>query len=709
MRLSLALVVFRKEMLETLRDKRTLISLVLLPMLLYPLFALLMSRMADSDMQQLEARPSRVAVWGTLTPEVETALTESKKIELMPWHGAPDELRQALEKGEIAPPEPPPPVDPEPTAKRKGLKATPKDRPDERVILAAREIIGKRGIDAILVPYHGFPDAVGKGGLGHIGIYYDSVWLDSDFADTRLGHALDRARESLLSTREVGKELPTGFTMGIAATSRNIAPDERRVGKFLGAIMPMMLILMSLLGGFLRAADMTAGEKERGTMQSLLCAPLLPIEIITGKFLTVFVVSLLTALVNVVSLGLTIHRLLPGEIEVPFGVHALTFALLVPVTFLFSALFLAVASFARDFKDAQNLLTPLYLPVMLLSMLTSLPGMELTAAMSFVPLLNVALLIKAIYMGDVAADLVLFTLGSSVLFAAMALIFAARVFEREDLLVGAERGSLRQLLSWKRQNGGTPSLDLSVFGFAAILAVVFYASILFEKMTNKTAQLVGTQYGLMLLPPLVILGLSGASIRESLALRWPKPRAILGAVLVGLSAGAAVSAVALRLVPVPHSFSEKLNEVLLLDGQPLWVLLLVVALTPAICEESLFRGFLFSGLLRAGPAVALIASSLLFGLAHGSIYRMIPTASLGLIIGLARWKTGSIVPGVIIHFLNNGLALTLLYYRPKALDETFASDQIPLSFGAVAAVILVGGLSLLWEPTSSKAQNQMRA
>ncbi|HRI66826.1 MAG TPA: ABC transporter permease subunit/CPBP intramembrane protease [Polyangium sp.] len=699
MRLSIALVVFRKEMLETLRDKRTLISLVLLPMLLYPLFALLMTRLADSDIQQLEAKRSRVAVWGTLTPELETALREEEKIELVSWQGVPNDLRPLLEKGEIAPPEPPPPADNQRGIKKKvGAPKSKVDRPDERVIVAAQKVLGDRGIDAILVPYHGFSEVVGQGGLGRIGIYYDSVWLDSDFAESRLTQALDHAREKLLQSRESARGLPAGFTTGIYSASRNVAPDERRVGKVLGSLMPMMLILMSLLGGFLRAADMTAGEKERGTMQTLLCAPVLPIEMIIGKFLTVFVVSLITALVNVVSMALTIHRLLPGEMEVPFGVHVLTFALLVPVTFLFSALFLAVASFARDFKDAQNLLTPLYLPVMLLSMLTSLPGMELTAATSFVPLLNVALLIKAVYLGDVVPNLVLFTLGSSTLFAGLALVFAARVFEREDVLLGSERGSLRELFTWKRQKGGTPSLDLVVFGFAAILMVIFYASLAVEKMTNKTAQLVGTQYGLMLLPPLVILGLSGASIRETMVLRLPKLRAVLGALLIGLSAGAVVSAFALRLVPVPRSFSENMSQALLLDGQPYWLLLVIVALSPAICEEALFRGFLFSGLLRAGPWLALIGSSLLFGLAHGSIYRMIPTVSLGFIIGFTRWKTNSIVPGAIIHCVNNGLAVTLLYYQPKFLESFLPGDQIPLWLGGVAALILGAGLYLVRSP-----------
>ena len=126
----------------------------------------------------------------------------------------------------------------------------------------------------------------------------------------------------------------------------------------------------------------------------------------------------------------------------------------------------------------------------------------------------------------------------------------------------------------------------------------------------------------MIVPALVAIAASGASFRETLALRLPKPRALLGAVLVGMSAGAVVAALAMRLVPVPKAFSDKLGEALLLDGKPLWLLVLIVAVTPALCEETLFRGLLFSGLSRAGPAVALVASSLLFGLAHGSIYRL---------------------------------------------------------------------------------------
>jgi sodium transport system permease protein len=166
-----------------------------------------------------------------------------------------------------------------------------------------------------------------------------------------------------------------------------------------------------------------------------------------------------------------------------------------------------------------------------------------------------------------------------------------------------------------------------------------------------------------------------------------------------VSGGAVVSAIAMRLVPVPKVFAEKLGEALLLDGQPLLVLVLVVAVLPAICEETLFRGLLFSGLSRAGPAIAVISTSLLFGLAHGSIYRLLPTASLGVLLAYARLSTGSLLPGVIVHAINNALAISLLVARPAWAEKLLQNEQVPWWLGAVAALVLAAGVLLMKAPS----------
>jgi sodium transport system permease protein len=683
MRLSILLVILQKELLETLRDRRTLMRMLILPALMYPLFALGMGKLAGAEAEAREARASRVAVWGELPAEVASALSEGGKVELLPWEEAPDELRRDLEAGAVKP---------SPRAQDEDDKAD-KAPPDEAVERAARVAFRKRKVHAVLVPFQGFSSALTRGEKGQVGIYYDSVWGDSRTADDRLEDGLARARKKLLEAREKQRELPAGFTSAIDMITRNVAPKERRLGQLLGAIMPMMLILMSLLGGFLPAVDFTAGEKERGTMQTLLCAPLRPIEIIWGKFLAVFTISLLSALANIVSLAFTVKRMLPGEMEVPLSAHVYTFALLIPVTFLFSALFLGLAVFARDFKDAQNVLMPVYLPVTLVSALTSLPGIELNAWTSFAPLLNVALLIKSIYLGEASPDLAFYVVGSSVLYAGLALVMAARVFEQEDVLLGG-RGSWRDVVSLRRQKGGAPTPGLALGAFGAIMVLSFYGSLALEKL-GKAPQLVTVQLGFFLLPVILTVALSGASPRETLALRMPPLRALLGAVLAGVSVGIVVAAFAVRLVPMPTSFSQKLGEALMLDGLPFWALFACIALLPALCEEAVFRGLLFSGLLRVGPLAAIVASALLFGLAHGSIYRLLPTASIGLVLGWARLSSRSIAPGMLIHAINNGLAAAILYYQPPWATRYLEGANVPWSIAAGALVLLGAGLFLM--------------
>jgi len=699
MRLFIVWVILRKELTESLRDRRTLIRLLLIPVLLYPLFAIAVSKLQGSDKEARETRVSRVAVWGELPEALKTRLTTStSKLDLRPWEGAPAEVKSAVLSGAVAPALPPAESPFEDQAPDPGKKPkAPWTEPENPVLAAARDQVEKRSIDAVLVPWPGLGAALESGAEGPLSIYFDSVRADSVLARERLGDALDRARKELLLERESTHHLPPGFTRAISILPRNVAPPRRRVGQILGSMMPMMLILMSLLGGFLPAIDLTAGEKERGTMQTLLCAPLRPIEIITGKFLAVFTISLLTALANVVSMSFTLGRILPGEVPVPYSIYALTFVLLIPVSFLFSALFLALAVFARDFKDGQNVLMPVYLPITLLAGLTALPGIELDAWTSFAPILNIALLIKALFLGEARADLILLTLGSSALYAALALLLAARVFEREHVLLGG-KDTLGALLRLSRRPGGEPSAAFSLTAFGAVFVVFFYGSLLLERFGAITSLLL-TQYGFFLLPATGLVLLFGFSARETLALRLPSPRGALAAVVLGLSAWAVAIGFLLRLVPVPESLAKGLGDFLLLNGRPFYVVFLLFALTPAICEELLFRGLLFSGLRRLGPAAAVTISALLFGLAHASVYRLLPTAFLGVVIGVTRRCTRSILPGMIIHALNNGLALALLYYSPPWAGDLLAKGTLPWSLTLGGTAVFAIGLLLL--PRSS--------
>jgi len=693
MRPRIAWTIFRKELVETLRDRRTIFMMLVLPVLLYPMMIIAFSWFMESQSEAREERASTVALWGTAPADLIGSLRQNDKLTLRPWAGAAPGVKEGLSNGTL---QAPPAATSRGQERARGLQAGPSEA-ENPVLSAARPLITGGQVDAVLVFWPGFDRAVADGGLGQVSVYFDSVRLDSTKALERLTDVLAEYRTRLIRERELGRGLAAGFSQAIDVLARNVAGERRRAAELLGSVLPFILIVMSMLGGFYPAIDLTAGEKERGTMQTLMCAPVGPTEIIVGKFGAVWAMSLISALINVGSLAATLARLVPGQqLSIPPSSFALTFVMLVPVSFTMSAVFLAVATFAKDFKDGQNFLTPVYSLLAMPAAITMLPGIRLSAGMTFVPVLNIALLIRSLLVGEAPAELVFLTLVSSLVYAALAVLLASRVFQQEQVLLGG-RQSMRELFGLERRAGGVPSSTMAIVSFAALLVLVFYGSQWLGGRGIVTA-LLSVEYGFFLAPTLaVVLGL-GFSARDTLGLRLPPLRGVLAAVLIGLSAWTVAGGLLVRLLPPPESLVRALSKILLLDGKPvpLWVTWLVIGVTPAICEELYFRGFALSGLRRFGKWPAVLLSALFFGLAHSSIYRMLPTFFLGLLFAWMVWKTGSVLCSVIAHALNNGLMATLVSSESLVRQVgSGSSPYLPWKYTLVGAVVLGIGLLLL--------------
>lgn len=696
MRARIVWTVLRKELTETLRDRRSLFMLVGLPILLYPLMLIGFTKVARTQSEARAARSSVVAVWGADAP---AALFSGSAavLEVRPGAGLGDALRAELEAGKFAPPPPtpPPPIEPKdplapPDSARPGGAG---DGPPDALTSAARAAIAG-DVDVVVVVWPGFAERLAAGDAGAATVYHDSVDEDSRHARDRVERALELWRTAQVEARLSTRNLPQGFARAVDVTGRNVAPDERRAGQRLGAILPFVLIVMSLMGGFYASIDLTAGEKERGTMQTLLCAPVLPTEVIAGKFLTVWVMTILAGLANVGSIAATLFRILPGD-SLGVGPQSLglAFLLFLPVSFTTSACFLAVGAFARDFKDGQNFITPVYLVLSIPSGFTMLPGVELSVWTAFVPVLNIALLIKGLLLGEATPDLVFLTLLSSGLYAALALSFAARVFQREQVLLGGSE-PLWVTLGLERRPGQTPSPAMVLAFFAVVMVIIFYASLLMERR-GLVAALVGTQL-LMGLPTVAWVLLFGLAPRRTLSLRRPSPRALLAGALVGASAWAVVAGLVLPFLPTPpESLTEGLEKLLRLGGGDgsLWLALLLVAVAPGVCEELLFRGFALTGLKKLGPWPGILLAALLFGLAHSSIHRLAPTALLGVFFGYLVLRSGSVFVGMLAHMLNNGLAV-LFVHEPELgarlgiVDDPTATLPWHVTLGAVVMTAL---------------------
>lgn len=689
MRRSIIRAIYLKELRETLRDRRTLMFMLALPLLLYPMLIIGMSRFQQNLEKESAQRTARIYLWGE-APESLLRLLRARNFEVAVNKDLPARVGERLRAGEFHQFDPyPDGEDPEADKKAEALREAASNHP---LVVAARPFVLDRRVDAVLVLLPGGA----KEGRREIAVLYDSVRQDSRRARGRLGTALEEYRRSVQADRERSHGLEAGFAAAVGFEARDVAPKLRRSGFSVSISLPFILLAISATAGFYRAVETTAGEKERNTMQTLLCAPVRSLEIVVGKFAAIATITMIAAAANITSLGLTFNNLAAqmsqGSSLGPRQ-YLLVFVVLVPVTFLTSALFLAIGVFAKDFRDGQSLATPVMMLTMMPAAVTMLPGVEANIYTVFLPCVNVALLIKALLVGEAKPDFIFLTLVSSAAYATLALLFASRVFERENLLTGG-KDTFRGLFGvGERRREVTPSMALAMF--CVVLVLLFYGSTI-PKIDIRFL-LVVTQYAMILAPVLLAVRLLKLPVRETLSIRWPGWQAMLAGVLVGLSAGSAAS-LSLRLLPPPESLAKALQKVMMLDRVdiPIVWILFAVSISPGICEELLFRGFIQGSFRKLGMMASVGLGAFLFAVAHASVYRMLPVLLLGMALGWLFWHSRSVLPGMVAHAINNGLAVSVISI--PAVREYFVKHQLrflPVEWSLVGLVVCAAGLWLV--------------
>jgi len=655
--------IFRKEMLDTVRDKRTLMMMIGMPIILYPALMLLGSQVALVQQARLDEKASKVAVAGEGHAQLTSWLQDAEKIELVPSSAAGD----ALVAGEI----------------------------DAYVNLAAPETILESGGT---VPVH---------------IYYDSTEPASRDARNRVEDALTEVFETLQSERLESIGLSQEFIRPLAFELEDVVTPEKATGSLLGMILPMIMVLMIALGAFYPAVDLTAGEKERGTFESLLSTPTSKLEIVTGKFITVFLLAMLSGVLNLASMGLTLAFLAMQyadvteavgiAVSVPYRAFFIVLLVLIPLGFFISAAMMAIAVLARSFKEAQNYVTPVFLLIMMPALVAGLPGTRLTFAGQFVPVYNVVLLFRELMTGKAGWDAFFAVFISTAVFAVLALQFAAWLFQREEVILSEERGIPLTVRRSELRPREMPTAGLALALFLLLLMGLFYGATWLQQWRLLPGLLI-TEWGILLLGTVGFLWFFRINLRQTLSLRLPRPGGLLGSVLC--AGGAMLLLIQVqswhqRVLPMPPEFAEELERLFSGNestGGLLW-LLFVIALSPAICEEVVFRGALLSGLRQrlSGPAVIVVVG-LLFGVFHLSVFKLLPTALLGALLTYLVYRGGSIVYSMVAHSINNGIAVLLATGRLPISEEVLQRvdvDGLPLWLNALAAVVFLCGIALV--------------
>jgi sodium transport system permease protein len=655
---AIVFTIFRKELTETLRDRRTLFAMFVLPTLIHPLIFLGLGQMTATEIATRRSLEPKAAVWGVLPPEIGVAL--HKEIGL-----------SVVERREAAP---------DSAAK------------EARALLHSGRVQLVLGVE---------PDAEGalkSDGGATLEVWYDSVNHLSDAAHARLEEAVRTIGQRELKARLERRALPARFARPINLADHDLASRDQRAADLLGRMIPVIFLLVMVTCGLLPATDLTAGEKERGTLQTLLCSPVTALEIVAGKYLTVVLVALTGAAANLAAMGLALSRQLVGvdelHLQLSLSTAGLIFLSMMPAALLIAALILSVAVFARSFREAQSYLTPIVLVVLAASMVSWAPGLELGPGMAFVPLCNLVLLSRKLIAHEATPQIFFTVMVANLGYSLGALLLTARIFETEQVLISGEQ-PWRGLFG--RRASGTISSPRGALLFVVVLLVlVYYGSLFADPQRLGTAgSLAAIQLGLFLLPAVLWARLGGVSITETFSLRLPTRRGLCAILLIASGAWAVTAIlgrVEAMLFPGAASYAAELSRTL---GPVDTRLLVCAAVLPAIAEEAAFRGVVLSGLGTSGSRrLAVVGSAVAFGLMHLNVYHVIVACALGLVLGFATLESGTILAGALAHLINNGLHL--LGSRSPLIERLTSSPW------AIAAGCAACGLGL-WLVRSSRA------
>ncbi|RMG59949.1 MAG: ABC transporter permease, partial [Bacteroidetes bacterium] len=370
--------IFRKELLDTLRDRRTLIMMILFPMVLFPLILGLTMTITQNQRTKEATRTLKIGLIGTeVAPGLVSALESRDDFTLIPGLGLADTARH----------------------------------------------IRTDSLDLVLWVSPDYAAALDSLGSAQLRIYHQST--DDDKVKNRLKEAIEAYEGELLQARlnqlDIRGETIDPFAID---DTHNVASKQEIIGKLVGGFLPYIFILFCFLGTYYPAVDLFTGEKERGTIETLLTVPVSRQQILIGKMLVVAASGLISALVGMLGLRLSIAlvELPPAFAQVLTSLAQpsailLILGMIVPLAVFFAGVLIPLAIYARNFKEAQSLIAPLNILVIIPAALAMLPGLEFNLWTGLVPILNVALISKEIVAGTAEVWGILLVFGSLVVLA----------------------------------------------------------------------------------------------------------------------------------------------------------------------------------------------------------------------------------------------------------------------------------------------------
>ena len=652
---------FKRELTDILRDKKTLFMMLVVPIIIYPLLIIGMTFLMSSVMNSQAEKTYLVA----FDEEDELAAKIEDIIE-----NNPDKLSYKLE--------------------------------------IVQKSDCKKALEAGDIDIY-----VSKASDGRIALCYLSAKDRSNTALDALTDAFEIYREELQKERIDEAGLDADYLLNpIHYEGEDLSSTEESVGNMIGSIIPFFIVTMILLGALYPSIDVTAGEKERGTLETLLTLPITNFEMIMSKFLAVSCIACASAILNVFSMGGAMAFLVSSsmslaedinlEIHYETFIPGILFTLVVMVFFalLVTAVCMCTCVFAKNFKEANNYVTPVMLIFMFGSYAAMIPDLELTAQTAAIPIVNVALLVEGLFQFQYNYGLFAIVLFSNVAYSLLAILILGKIYNSEAVLFSEGLSSVRIFTRRSEmKEKQMPGYGDLILLLCLVLLLIFYVGSFAQIKWGFGGVVI--QQLIILLCPVLYAWYMKADAKKLFSIKKPGVSQVAGGILFGIAAFLCAMIVGVLLVPFFPESADGLTQLDdMLTSQPAVLLILVVALMPAIGEELLFRGFVMGTLKnKCTGVIAVLVTTLLFAAYHMSLIKMFTIGIIGFGLTYAAYKSGSIVTSMCMHFLNNLLSVLITKYPkqmqhvlPVLFKESLSASDLLLM---IAVILICAALGLL--------------
>ncbi len=510
--------------------------------------------------------------------------------------------------------------------------------------------------------------------------------------------------------------------------------ENKSAGGTIASLIPLALVLMTITGAVYPAIDLTAGERERGTLETLMAAPVPRMGILLAKFVAVVTVAVLTAILNLIGMTIVmwvfqLDTMLPGG-GLSVGIIFKVFLLLVLFACFFAACLLMVTSFARSFKEAQAYLVPIILLSLGPGLLAMSPTVQLGGLTAVTPMMNLLVLARDVMQGEVQAGAAAIAVISTLVYAFVALSIAARTFGADSILYSQQVNVSSLLKRPKRVAAFVPIVSallclvlLLPFNMVSIGVLGRVGKALAENFSLFCLLMAAFTIASFFVIPSFVAWMNRVSFRTAFGLNSTKWSYFVAAIVLGLSLWPIVMLMVegtyaiYGMLAGEAAASERHELLVKLSGEQVErfrqvspaIIALCFSLIPAFCEEWFFRGMLLRSLAKEWKAWSAIATTaILFGVFHIlsnsaiSLDRFLPTMLIGILLGYLAWKSNSIWPGFILHALHNGTVAFLGYYQKQLSELSWfpkEAEKIPPTWGLVACAVAAFGLMIVIRST----------